>query len=201
MASFEIAYSKFVKPFEGGYVNNPNDKGGETYAGIARRFNPDWQGWDFIDFKKRTTPKSVSTNAYFKDIDYLVLEFYRNLWNRNRLSEINSQDVANIFFDFIVNSGTRAIKKVQTLLGITSDGKIGNQTISAVNNANPAKLNNDIKKLRETFYKKIVMRDPTQKVFAEGWANRINAFPTLPISSFSTILLFIAILYLLYLNK
>jgi lysozyme family protein len=201
MADFNIAYEKFVKPFEGGYVNNPNDKGGETYAGIARKFNPKWKGWDFIDFKKRTKPGEVKTNAFFPDIDYLVVDFYKSLWNRHKLSEIKSQDVANIFFDFIVNSGTRAIKKVQKLLKIKDDGIIGNQTINAINNENPAKLNNEIKKLRKNFYKNIVLRDPSQNVFAQGWKNRINAFPTLPTSGITTVLLFIAILYLLYLNK
>ena len=33
MASFTKAFAKTVAA-EGGYVNNPNDKGGETYMGM-----------------------------------------------------------------------------------------------------------------------------------------------------------------------
>ena len=37
MANFEEAYKK-TSDFEGGYVNDEDDAGGETYRGIARNF-------------------------------------------------------------------------------------------------------------------------------------------------------------------
>jgi len=37
--NFEDAYERTAQ-IEGFYVNNPNDNGGETYCGIARKFHP-----------------------------------------------------------------------------------------------------------------------------------------------------------------
>jgi len=39
---------------EGGYANHPADKGGETYRGITRKNNDEWQGWKVINEVKRT---------------------------------------------------------------------------------------------------------------------------------------------------
>ena len=47
MADFEIAYGE-TELFEGGYVNDPVDRDGETHRGVARRFHPDWEGWQIV---------------------------------------------------------------------------------------------------------------------------------------------------------
>ena len=44
----------FVLSAEGGYANNKNDKGGETYKGVARNYNPHWGGWVQIDLVKES---------------------------------------------------------------------------------------------------------------------------------------------------
>lgn len=43
MAIFEKAYDP-VRQWEGGWCNVEGDRGGETYAGIARNFWPGWPG-------------------------------------------------------------------------------------------------------------------------------------------------------------
>lgn len=52
--SFDKAYEELVDRFEGRavYVNDPDDPGGETWSGIARRYNRDWTGWALIDGMK-----------------------------------------------------------------------------------------------------------------------------------------------------
>ena len=49
MAEFRPAFEKMIHN-EGGYVNHTvaGDRGGQTYAGIARKFHPDWQDWGLI---------------------------------------------------------------------------------------------------------------------------------------------------------
>jgi type VI secretion system secreted protein VgrG len=43
-----MSWDNFLKAFnttmtfEGGYANDPDDAGGETYMGISRRYHPDW---------------------------------------------------------------------------------------------------------------------------------------------------------------
>ena len=56
MANFEEAYYKTMG-HEGGYTDDPSDVGGETYKGIARTYNPDWDGW--------TVKKKKKGSSYF----------------------------------------------------------------------------------------------------------------------------------------
>jgi lysozyme family protein len=51
MADFKQAHS-IVMNNEGGYANDPSDRGGETYKGISRNNFPNWKGWKLIDLHK-----------------------------------------------------------------------------------------------------------------------------------------------------
>jgi len=51
MADFLTAYEVTMQA-EGGYVNDPQDPGGETYKGVARSRNPKWPGWVDIELLK-----------------------------------------------------------------------------------------------------------------------------------------------------
>jgi lysozyme family protein len=178
MAQFGPAYFTYVKPIEGGYANVEADKGGETYAGIARRFWPNWAGWKTIDAIKaasKTNPP-IRHNARFPQLDASVEQFYRDMWNANRFGEINDQDVANIAFDWFVNSGASGIRGVQKILGVSQTGVLGLVTLTAINQRDSVQLFNSIKAARKSFYDAIVQRDPSQQVFYKGWINRIEAF-------------------------
>ena len=52
MADFNQAF-QLVIAHEGGYVNDPDDPGGETYKGVARKIHSKWEGWQNIDILKR----------------------------------------------------------------------------------------------------------------------------------------------------
>ena len=52
MANFDIEFEKLILA-EGGYVNDHDDAGGETYLGISRKNNPNWSGWKLIDSIKK----------------------------------------------------------------------------------------------------------------------------------------------------
>lgn len=178
MADFKTAYTKYILPAEGGYANVSKDKGGETYAGISRVYNPTWKGWVTIDSKKnRYTNGVIPLNTLFPDLQFLVDQFYQAKWDNNRMGEIKNQDVANLLFDFYVNSDTAAFKKIQKLVGVTADGVVGPKTIEAINKADQAKLYKDLLKVREDFYDAIVARDPTQSKFIAGWKARLAKFP------------------------
>ena len=53
LANFESAFNRMIED-EGGYVLHevPGDRGGMTYAGIARKMNPNWEGWQHIDYTR-----------------------------------------------------------------------------------------------------------------------------------------------------
>lgn len=116
MGNFNTAFTKIIKN-EGGYVNDPNDKGGETYLGISRRYHADSKMWEYIDSYKRTNPgisASKLTAILKKDtrIDDIAKEIYKTqYWNKLRCDEINAQRIAEQFFDMGVNAGlSKAIK-------------------------------------------------------------------------------------------
>ena len=48
MSYFLDAYA-ITMSHEGGYCNDPDDVGGETYKGVSRVYNPSWIGWGVID--------------------------------------------------------------------------------------------------------------------------------------------------------
>ena len=135
MADFEKAFAKTIKA-EGGYVNNPNDKGGETYMGITRKNHPKLNMWKIIDFYKTNVPnrKPKELNSILcriKDIQEEVKTVYRkNYWNPIKLDMIYSQRIANQFFDISVNCGTySAIKAMQRVAGVKETGKLDDKTI------------------------------------------------------------------------
>lgn len=52
MANFDEEFKKVIV-VEGGYVDDPDDIGGETYLGISRRYNPNSKMWNIIDDIKK----------------------------------------------------------------------------------------------------------------------------------------------------
>lgn len=132
MADFEKAFAKTIKA-EGGYVNNPNDKGGETYMGITRKNHPKLKIWKLIDELKNIL-NIKDLNAKLKrneDVQNEIKSVYRkNYWNPLKLDIIYSQRIANQFFDISVNCGTyAAIKAMQRIAGVKETGKMNAQTI------------------------------------------------------------------------
>lgn len=104
MANFDEAYKRTLK-FEGGYVNDPSDRGGETYKGIARKFNAKWRGWDIID-KYKTNPNFPKCLDSDTQLQTLVKQCYRaNYWEPLWGDKIQNQAVANDLYDTAVNMG------------------------------------------------------------------------------------------------
>ena len=132
MADFEKAFAKTIKA-EGGYVNNPNDKGGETYMGITRKNHPKLKMWKLIDeLKNILTIKDL--NATLKrneDVQNEIKTAYKiNYWNPIKLDIVYSQRIANQFFDISVNCGVvAAIKAMQRVAGVKETGRMNAQTI------------------------------------------------------------------------
>ena len=58
--SFDNAFAH-TQTNEGGYANNKADLGGETYAGISRKYHPKWSGWAIVDELKKYGTVTVDT--------------------------------------------------------------------------------------------------------------------------------------------
>lgn len=126
MAKFDKEFDKVIL-VEGGYVNDPDDAGGETYLGISRKNNPKWVGWEVIDdIKKKYGTKNI-TSRLKKDValtNSVKLLYKQNYWDVLELDDIPSQGIAHQLFDTCVNCGkTAAIRIAQQVLMMTITGK------------------------------------------------------------------------------
>lgn len=126
MAQFDKEFDELILA-EGGYVNDKDDAGGETYLGISRKNNPKWIGWEIIDeVKKKYGTKNI-TSRLKKDIaltNSAKLLYKQNYWDVLELDDIPSQNIAHELFDTCVNCGkTTAIRIAQQVLMMTVTGK------------------------------------------------------------------------------
>ncbi|HAA10298.1 MAG TPA: hypothetical protein DCE41_00855 [Cytophagales bacterium] len=178
--SFHDAYRK-VQKFEGGYVHDPTDRGGETYRGIARRYHPGWTGWPIIDRIKRQhgTPR---TNAFLEkyapELDGLTEAFYRQWWRDKKADQLLDQRVAEVYYDFSIlaeRSGVRQFKRTLRTLGHKHLDDTGTPTqamVDAANKTNPVKLVNRFVEARLVHHQQDVARNPAQKKFMDNWTKR-----------------------------
>jgi lysozyme family protein len=101
--NFDIAFDRLIS-HEGGYVNDPQDPGGETNWGISKRSYPN------VDIKNLT--REQAKEIYRKD-------FWDVLGDAHPAIKFQ-------VFDFAVNSGVgTAIRKLQAAIGVADDGKWG----------------------------------------------------------------------------
>ena len=170
MANFNL-YFPHLLIYEGGYVDNPNDKGGPTKYGVTLA---NWIKYGYDKDNDGDIDKVDLKTITVEDASKIAKKYY---WDNVKGDLINSQSVAEFIADWAYNSGTStAIKKTQKLLGLIDDGIIGPKTLLAINSADPKTLFERLKASRTAFVRAIVENNPKQGVFLKGWENRINSF-------------------------
>lgn len=161
--------SPIVAKWEGGYVNDLDDRGGATNMGVTLAT------WKLVGYDK-DNDGDIDTG----DIKLLTKEDFKAVllkyWNKWRGDEIKNQSIANILVDWYWCSGKWGIVIPQRIMGITQDGAVGPQTIAAVNNRDQEKLFDAILAARHKFLDDIVRANPSQKKFLKGWKNRLADF-------------------------
>ena len=163
---------------EGGYVNNKDDRGGETNFGI--------------------TKDTARANGYMGDMRSMNKKdaydiYYKAYWQKNRCPELAEIHPLLAFhvFDLAVNGGSgRAGQHLQRLLNVSNrkgqdyadigaDGVIGNGTLRAldafVRRNGEEGLRNFIITLvgmQANFYISITENRPDNETFMNGWMAR-----------------------------
>lgn len=143
-----------------GYVNHPNDPGGETKFGIAQNFVPG------ISVKDITLDQAM--HIYY--LDYWLIA------NCN----VVPFPLNNMYFDACVNHGTkRGTKLLQEALGMpvsSIDGSFGPHTANVAKNCADVKgASEKYIDAREHFYHAIVDHNPERfTVFLNGWLDRVK---------------------------
>jgi len=186
MAQFLQAF-KITMGNEGGYSNNPNDRGGETYAGIARNYWPDWSGWSVVENTKSQSPANLDAALRANsNLQAAIEAFYKtNFWDVISLDNLTSQQTANQLFDTAVNMGTgTAARFLQEGVNnlkpgtLAIDGAVGPHTITAANATNVESLYDQVIQLRKDRYLQIIAANPSQAQFEHSWFSRLTSFNT-----------------------
>lgn len=186
MADFSIAF-KFTLGHEGGYSMDPNDPGGETIYGVARKKNPAWEGWALVDnFKKDVNnfPKNaLADSAVMSHVKQLYKKQY---WDVHLLDTVNSQEIANEIFDTGINVGTGKAasflllalnllnRQQKDYADVPEDGKIEAADIALLNaHKRPQNVLKTLNGLQFMHYYTITKSKPDFEIYFNGWLNRV----------------------------
>jgi lysozyme family protein len=160
VTSFDDALERTLG-FEGGHVNHPADRGGNTNYGVTQKAYDAWRKTT----GQPTQPVDFITDAEVRE---LYLADYWKPCNCDALPPV----LAACVFDMAVNSGVWNAKiTLQRALSVKADGVVGDLTVKAANATPQAVLR--FLKQRAALYVEIVQERPSQAVFLHGWINRL----------------------------
>lgn len=177
--SFENAY-KYTKKFEGLYVWDKDDSGGETYRGVSRRSNPKWEGWRLVDEAKRVVGRApAKINAYLAK-DPFIGPMVDRLYERGYWEPLGEMpDLVKMkLFDMAVNFGQkRAVIILQQALNtlgakLALDGVLGKLTRAALDVMVPSDVVEALCKKQADQYRYLAAKNPSQQKFLKGWLAR-----------------------------
>jgi lysozyme family protein len=180
-----------VLGIEGGFVNDPIDRGGATKYGISLRFlvaegKIDLDGDGFADFDldmDGDIDGADIRNLTIGDAIWLYHEFF---WKRYKCDAL-PKPIGEALFDQAINGGGRAAQKMlQQAINrfarepLYVDGKIGSMTrvqmqaVIAMPNVGIEGLMEAYREQVKLRYRAIVRRNPSQNRFLRGWLRRAD---------------------------
>lgn len=139
---------------EGGYVNHPDDPGGETNWGVTK-----------------VVARQHGYEGLIKDMPVAVAKavYRKSYWDAVQADNLPPA-IRYAVFDAAVNSGVgTSIRWLQQAVGTTADGALGPKTLAAINEVNPDWL------LRRMLAKRLTAMTSMSgwPSFSKGWARRV----------------------------
>lgn len=157
-----------ILKWEGGWSNDPADKGGPTMKGVTLAV---YSAYRAKKGKKVPTQRDLK-NITQEEWNDILKAMY---WDRWKADQIKSQSIANLLVDWVWTSGIYGIKFPQRLLNLKDDGIVGPKTLDSINNyPNQKELFQRLWKRREQHFRSIAAATPSNKKFLKGWLNRLN---------------------------
>lgn len=150
--TFEIAFERLIG-HEGGYVNHPEDPGGETNWGITKRTALESGYTGPMRELTRDQAKVIYKTAY---------------WNRAKADQYDGA-IGYQLFDAAVNHGIgNAIRFLQRAASVADDGVMGPVSLAAVKAMAVTDVLMRFNAARLKFYTDL----STWPTFGKGWARR-----------------------------
>jgi lysozyme family protein len=152
---------------EGGYSNDPADRGGATKCGITQIV---YDNWRIAHGLGRSPVVGISG----EEIELIYGDYY---WKPSRCQFLPAP-LDYVQFDGAVNHGVgQAAKFLQRALQVSADGSIGPVTLQAVKEEQDADqimaVVDSILEQRGRFYDSLIAAHPEQGKFGKGWHNRL----------------------------
>jgi lysozyme family protein len=142
---------------EGGWVDNPNDPGGETNLGVTKAV---WE--EYIGHPVKTM-KTLTKDD--------VAPLYEQKYWRPCYGEVLPRGLDFVVFSMGVNAGPgRSIKLLQSSIGCVPDGVIGPATRTLIFVSNSANLIAKFSETRREYYRSL----KTFPIFGKGWLSRVD---------------------------
>lgn len=158
----------FVKRWEGGFVDHPQDKGGATNMGITQSTLAAWRGTEVTVDDVRTLSRA--------EADAILRANYYALC---RCPEMPERTAMVVYNGAVLHGPRRSIEFLQTAfndLGMTADGAplkvdglVGPKTITAAKQTDPAVLSDAYMNVQDAYFR---AHDDFEH-FGAGWLNRL----------------------------
>lgn len=170
--AYDLWYS-YMRKWEGGYSNDPDDPGGETMRGVTlrtfRRLGPKlgYAGNDYELFRRMPEElhRKIAREAFWNPV----------------AKYLENECITIYVVDYIWGSGSVGVKKIQRYLnerygaGLEVDGIFGAKTAEALNKAikkrGAKSVLKDLMNIRE--HHLLVQLQPKYSKFYKGWRNRL----------------------------
>ena len=156
---------QFVLREEGGFVDDPEDRGGATNYGITQRVYDVWNLAHHL-------PPSPVRDILFDEVESI---YRANYWDGVHGDSL-APPLDLVMFDTAVQHGaSRAVMMLQHAVGVPADGVLGPVTLNAVYNRPASLVAQGVMSQRSAYYDAILANDASQERFRNGWNNRMQA--------------------------
>ncbi|MBK1725689.1 glycoside hydrolase family 108 protein [Halorhodospira neutriphila] len=151
---------------EGGFVHDPDDRGGATRYGVTRETLSEYRG----------EPASVEDVRQLTEAE--ARQIYRKWYVEGPgYDAVEDGALRALLVDSAVQHGpSRATRWLQRAAGAKADGVFGPQTAEAVSSRPADQLYAGVLRRRAEAYGQLITEDPSQARFAHGWMRRLGEF-------------------------
>jgi lysozyme family protein len=164
MKTFQDALA-FVLKWEGGYVNDPDDRGGATNCGVTQSVYDAYRNSQNLG---RRPVKDINRDE--------VADIYRMRYWRASRAEWLPWPLSLAVFDIAVNSGVgRSTQFLNRIFGLGTSMEWTVALSAKIHKANAKETALQLCRERERFYRRLAVLRPVNRKFLKGWLRRNDA--------------------------
>ncbi|HHG0885222.1 TPA: glycoside hydrolase family 108 protein [Klebsiella pneumoniae] len=168
--------SSVILQHEGGYVNDPNDRGGETNMGITIAT---WRAYAPSDLGIEATTNTLRNMTK----EQAEIIYYNHYWEPKGFCKLETIKIALMLYDWTITSG-RAVTQVRKMLhneyniNLVVSNTMDDDMIHCINAIeDQEQLLSRIAEVRKEYYRSLTITNGepnTQVRFLTSWINRVN---------------------------